>query len=188
MMTFQVSAGGALLGLASRFRVVQAPDPFTPNPSMKALFLSGSGPTETSGDWRMAISTSLSHLPITILNPWRDDWNSSWTEDITCDNFKQQTNWELDMMWNADVIAVYLDQDTQAPISLLELGLFASSGKVVVCCQPGYWKRGNVQVVCERFKIELCETFDDLLRSIERKLAKPESHARGSIPPLQRKM
>jgi len=170
-MSFQVSAGGALFGLANRFRVIQAPDPFSPNPPMKALFLSGSGPTKTSGDWRMAISTSLSHLSITILNPWRDDWDSSWKEDIECDMFKQQTNWELDMMWNADVVAVYFDPDTQAPVSLLELGLFANSGKVVVCCPQGYWKRGNVQVVCERFRIELCETLNDLLRSLEKKLA-----------------
>jgi hypothetical protein len=59
---------------------------------------------------------------------------------------------------------------------LLELGLFARSGKMVVCCPGGYWRRGNVQIVCKRFGILLVDTLEELknavvdkLKSLERK-------------------
>jgi hypothetical protein len=46
---------------------------------------------------------------------------------------------------------MYFAPETRAPNTLLELGLFARSGKLVVCCPEGYWRRGNVQVVCRRY-------------------------------------
>lgn len=75
------------------------------------------------------------------------------------------------MMEAADVIAVYFGPKAQAPISLLELGLFARTGKVVVACPKGYWKRGNVQIVCSRLGIELLDTLDELVQSLIKKLA-----------------
>ena len=77
--------------------------------------------------------------------------------------------WELDTQEAADVIAMYFDPATKAPISLLELGLFASSGKMIVCCPEGFWKRGNVQIVCARFGIELVGTLEELVASVMRK-------------------
>lgn len=60
------------------------------------------------------------------------------------------------------VIAMWFAPETKAPITLLELGLFARSGKVIVGCPDGFWRKGNVEIVCARFGCELtsdCETF-----------------------------
>jgi hypothetical protein len=51
----------------------------------------------------------------------------------------------------ASIIAMYFAPNSQAPITLLELGLFARSGRLVVCCPEGYWRKGNVDVVCATY-------------------------------------
>src|SRR5436190_20980619 len=104
------------------FRVVMAPERIPI--SAKSVFLSGSVPTRKSYDWRASLTDSLRHLPITILNPFRLDWDSSWKEDIADDRFREQVEWELDYQEKADIIVTYFDPDTEAPVTLLELGLF----------------------------------------------------------------
>lgn len=69
-----------------------------------------------------------------------------------------------------DVIAMYMDRESKAPISLLELGLFARSGKMIVACPEGFYRRGNVQVVCKRFGVELVDSLEELIRGIEKRL------------------
>ena len=63
----------------------------------------------------------------------------------------------------ATAIAMYFDPATKAPITLLELGLFARSGKVIVCCPPGFWRRGNVEIVCARYRVDLVENLSELV-------------------------
>lgn len=66
-------------------------------------------------------------------------------------------------MDSATVVVVYFDERSKAPVSLLELGLVARSGRVVVGCQPGFWKRGNVQAVCARLGVPLEEDMEGLV-------------------------
>lgn len=59
-----------------------------------------------------------------------------------------------------------VDPTTKAPITLLELGLFATSGKLVVCCPEGYFRKGNVDIVCRRHGIPQVETLEGLVRHL----------------------
>ncbi|KAJ7610793.1 hypothetical protein FB45DRAFT_324608 [Roridomyces roridus] len=136
----------------------------------KSVFLAGSIEMGTVEDWQTILTHNLSHLPITIINPRRDEWDSSWVQDISNPTFKTQVEWELDGQDAADVIAMYLHPDTKAPISLLELGLYAPSGKMIVCCPEGFYRRGNVQIVCARFGIELVDSIDELTQRVIEKL------------------
>ena len=61
---------------------------------------------------------------------------------------------------------MYFDPKTKSPISLLELGLFAKSGKLVVCCPDGFWKKGNVDIVCQRYKVLKIKDLDCLKEHI----------------------
>lgn len=97
----------------------------------------------------------------TILNPRREDWDNSWSEDSQ--QFIDQVNWELDAMNISDLIVMYYDPDTKSPISLLELGLYAASGKLVVCCADGFWRKGNVNIVCNRYKVPMVENLEGLV-------------------------
>jgi hypothetical protein len=139
--------------------IIFAPKPYTK--TRPTIFLSGSIDA-LPATWQSKITTSLSHLSITILNPHRPDWDSSWKESPDDPKFSEQTKWELDGMENADVMVAYFGENAKAPISLLELGLFARSGKVVVGCPKGYWKSGNVRMVCERFELKCVESVEEL--------------------------
>lgn len=65
---------------------------------------------------------------------------------------------------------MYFDPKTKSPITLLELGLFARSQKLIVYCPTGYWRKGNVDVVCERYNVHQVVTFSDLVAEVKRKL------------------
>lgn len=103
-------------------------------------------------------------------NPRRADWDSSWEQSLNSPNFYEQVSWELDMLIASDFIYMYFDPSTQSPISLLELGMFASSGKMIVCCPNGFYRKGNVDVVCQKFNIPLFTDFDASLVALRNKI------------------
>ncbi|SPO01976.1 uncharacterized protein DNG_04649 [Cephalotrichum gorgonifer] len=151
-------------------QVVHAPSEEPPR-GAKSLFLSGGICKTDAADWRETLAASLSDLPVTIYNPDRPDWDSTWREDVDFAPYREQVLWELDKLDRADLVAVYFHPATQAPISLLEFGLFARvPGKVVVVCPVGYWKRGNVQIVCQKFGIEMLESIEELRGAVVAKL------------------
>ena len=83
-------------------------------------------------------------------------------------------------MERADIVAVFFAKGTLAAITLMELGLFIQSGKkVVVACEEGFWKRGNVQIVCERFGVRVLGTLDELTKGVEDALADEALKATG---------
>ncbi|KAI2633113.1 hypothetical protein GGS26DRAFT_67293 [Hypomontagnella submonticulosa] len=148
-----------------RNQVVSAPSRETHRGS-KSVFLAGTTTRTDERDWREVLTESLADLPLTIINPYRKDWDSSWREDITCAPFREQTEWELDMQDKADIMVIYFHPITEAPISLLELGLCAKTKKAIVVCPKGYKKRGNVQVVCQRYGIEILESIVTVKQAI----------------------
>lgn len=144
--------------------------PIRPKVDRPSVILYGAIQPDSTKDWQTSLSTSLFDLPVTILNPRRDDWDSSWVEDISCPKFKEQVEWEMDYAQVADLIAFYFVPGTLTPIALLELGMYAGTGKVVVCCPEGFYKRGNVQMVCLRYGIDLLGSLDELKEKVRTRL------------------
>ncbi|KAK1960979.1 hypothetical protein LY78DRAFT_662526 [Colletotrichum sublineola] len=147
--------------------------PATPTTG-KSVFLAG---TTSKGDWRKHLADSVSHLPVIIFNPFRPDWDSTWREDVSDERFRDQVEWELEMQERADIIVVFFEQDTEAHISLLELGLCARSGKAIVACSERYKKRGNVQAVCARYGIPLVANLESLQKELVSRLGAPSLDA-----------
>jgi hypothetical protein len=144
---------------------------YPPSPILvvqNSAFLAGSIEQDKADDWQNYVIQRLDNKNITIFNPRRKEWDSSWKEDILNPNFYEQVSWELEAQEKAELIAMYFDPNTKSPISLLELGLFAHSGKLVVCCPHGFWKKGNVDVVCERYHIPQVENLNKLVAYIIR--------------------
>lgn len=133
------------------------------------VFLAGSIEMGAAEDWQKRVERHLMGAglkSIVVFNPRRDDWDSSWEQAIENDNFREQVEWELDALDLSDLIILYLSPGTKSPISLLELGLYADSGKLLVCCPKEFWRRGNVEIVCKRYNIDFFETLDELLESL----------------------
>ena len=131
------------------------------------IFLAGSIELGKAEQWQERIARAMSDVSnIVILNPRRDDWDNSWEQRADDPQFFEQVNWELDMLDAADIVVMYLVPGTRSPISLLELGLHAGSGKLKVCCPMGFWRRGNVEMVCRRYQIPLFETLDAVIADL----------------------
>lgn len=137
-----------------------------------SVFLAGSIEMGKAIDWQSSLTSQLADLAVTIFNPRRTYWNPDWPQDIDFEPFRRQVEWEMKYLEQCDVIALYLQPGTLSPISLLELGMHAASGKVVVCCKEGFWRRGNVQVVCRRYDIPLVETMEELQAEVRTRLVK----------------
>jgi hypothetical protein len=101
-----------------------------------------------------------------VFNPRRDDWDSSWTQEFENPQFYQQVSWELNALSQSDLIIMYFAPGTQSPISLLEMGLYANSGKLHVVCPDGFWRKGNVEIVCNHYNIPLTNTIDELIEKL----------------------
>ena len=153
-------------------KCIECKPPVWPTVDQPSVFLAGSIEMGKAIDWQALITNSLADMPVTVFNPRRSDWDSSWTQDIENAQFKEQVDWEMDHLNKADVIALFLQPGTMSPISLLELGLHASDGKLVVCCPTGFWRRGNVQIVCSRFSIPMVETREELIDEVKARLEK----------------
>ena len=132
--------------------VIYAPTPYKINNNM-SIFLAGSIEMGIAENWQDKIINELKSYDCTILNPRRPDWDSSWEQSIDNPQFNEQVNWELDRLEDADCIFMYLQPGTISPISLLELGMFAPSKTMIVVCPDGYFRKGNVDIVCDRHNL-----------------------------------
>jgi hypothetical protein len=144
-----------------RARRIIAPTRFKHN-GQYTIFLAGSIEMGKAEDWQMDFSRQFMEYPINILNPRRENWDSTWVQTIENPQFREQVEWELRGLAMADLIVMYLQPNTISPISLLELGLYANSGKLVVCCPDGFFRKGNIDIVCEKNDIIVCESKNEL--------------------------
>lgn len=150
---------------------IKPPKPLKDVPQLASIFLAGSIEMGKAEDWQTYIGNNLAHLDIVILNPRREHWDSSWEQSIDNPMFKEQVDWELDALERADIIFFYFAPNTKSPISLLELGLFANSQKAIVCCPDGFWRKGNVDIVCQRHDIRQVDNIEEGIKLIKEKFS-----------------
>lgn len=128
-----------------------------------SVFLAGSIEMDKAEKWQNKVIDHLSHLQVAVFNPRRESWDSSWKQEMSNPQFNEQVNWELDQLNEADVIFFYFDPATKSPITLMELGyvLGQRATNVIVVCPHGFWRRGNIEIICSRSNVPLLSTFAD---------------------------
>ena len=157
--------------------VIKAPDRRM-NLKLPWVFLAGSIEMGAAEDWQLQLTKMLKDVSGTIFNPRRDDWDSSWEQSIHNKQFREQVEWELDSMEMCDLVVIYFDPETKSPITLLELGLLAADSAVaseVVCCPEGFWRKGNVDIVCNRYSIPQVDSIANLGKFVRKYVEKYES-------------
>jgi len=142
--------------------IITAPHPLPESILAPVIFLAGSIEMGKAQNWQNFIANSVQEYDVILLNPRRKTWDSSWTQSIENPDFKEQVEWELDGLERADIILVYFDPNTKSPITLLEVGLHAKSGKMLICCPNGFWRKGNIEIICARYNIPLLDTLEEL--------------------------
>lgn len=150
--------------------VIVAPQPllFKDAYSIK-VFLAGSIENGTAENWQQEVMQLLNNDKIYILNPRRSDWNKDWKQSIDNRDFKIQVDWELNGLEKADTVIFYFAGDTKSPISLMELGLISGRQKcdAIIYCHPDFWRRGNIEVMCERYNHILFTDKEEFLNYIK---------------------
>lgn len=154
-------------------RVIKAPEKYDAG-SAVTIFLGGSIDMGAAENWQERLTRDLSDYAdedLILLNPRRDDWDSSWVQDPTPGTqFYEQVDWELNQQEDANAIVYYFAADSKSPITLLELGLFGigitGMTAVVVCCPKEFYRYGNVKMVCDRYGISMVETYEELLKTL----------------------
>lgn len=142
------------------------PEQFSGRLLSNTVFLAGSIAMGEAEQWQEKAAAELEAMGYTIFNPRRDNWDPSWEQSINNPQFREQVEWELNGLKRAEMILFYFQPGTPAPVTLLEFGLYAASGKqLVVACPEGFWRKGNVDIVCERYGLEVFPTLEDAIAS-----------------------
>lgn len=135
------------------------------------IFLAGSIDMGKAVNWQDKVTNSLLEYDVDIYNPRRDDWDSSWVQSIDNPKFKEQVTWELNNLDSADIVVFYFDPSGPAPITLMELGLVAARSQddllVIVCCPEGYYRKGNVDVLCDLYEITQVNSLEELITELK---------------------
>jgi hypothetical protein len=160
-------------------QVLKPPAPIALDDHSPSIFLAGSIEMGQAENWQAQFERELADLDVTLLNPRRDGWDATWVQSICNPQFREQVDWELAGLELATIVAMYFAPTTKAPITLLELGLVASSGKLIVCCPDGYWRKGNVEVVCHRYGVPLVATLAELVTAVRKRALGLSQRPRG---------
>ncbi len=167
---FHASIGTLLMAFQSEraFKVIKpnSPDQSSPRGNPK-IFVGGSIDNGAAIMWQPLVEQRLSSYSVTLFNPRRDDWNPDLNMDISNPVFNQQVNWELDSIDDADIVFLNFDPKGLGPITLMELGHVSPKKKIIVCCPDGYWRKGNVQIMCQRNNYILFDEFELALDYLE---------------------
>jgi hypothetical protein len=149
---------------------VQSPNSIDVASSAMRLFLAGSIDSGTAEDWQALVVDRLRDLNAVVFNPRRATWTPGASTESEPEEMRLQINWELDAIEHSDLMAFYFAPGTKAPISLLELGLIAQRKQAIVCCPHGFWRKTNVDVICDRFEIQQVDSLEDLVNEIKERV------------------
>lgn len=148
-------------------KIITAPQKITKG-KKPIIFLAGSIEMGRADDWQTKIARRLVQYPGTLLNPRREHWGYDWKQSIENKKFKEQLEWEFAGLSQSDYIIMYFAPGSKSPISLLELGLFSRNHKIICCCPQKFWRRGNVEFICRKFKIPLVDDLDELIDKLQK--------------------
>lgn len=143
---------------------VKAPGKY--DKSKYSIFLAGAIDQGQAEDWQQKVARSLDDLDILVLNPRRDDWDDTWEQKADNPQFREQVEWELQAQEDADMVIFVFTKDSKAPITFLEMGLFGPRKDALVCAEEGFYRQGNLDIVCERYKIPIYHSLDELIADL----------------------
>lgn len=122
------------------------------------VFLAGTIDNGDSENWQEELIRTINGVElmrsVNIYNPRREQWPSSNDHN----EIDKQIEWELYHLEKADLIVMNILANSKSPISLMELGLFAKEGRLVVFCPKTFYRYDNVRVVCKRYGVPLFTT------------------------------
>ena len=118
------------------------------------VFLGGTIDGGDSPDWQQEVIDILnkaSKTPAIVFNPRRKEFDKNAPSELV----QEQIDWEQRHLDEADIIIMNILPDSKSPISLLELGLYAQTGKLKVFCSPDFYRYENIKMTCNKYKVDI---------------------------------
>lgn len=151
---------------------IKSPDHYTLRPEnigITKVFLAGSIDQGAASDWQKELVGHLDRTnlegfdpDIIIMNPRRENWNANLQQTIDDPTFYNQVMWERRYLAGCDLKVFYFSGEGPSPITLLEMGEFATSKDSIVYCPKTFWRHGNVHIFCLDRQIPMVESIKDI--------------------------
>lgn len=124
------------------------------------IFLAGSIDLKLSSNWReeLIVKSGNHHFYFDPTNKNHDDLDQKQMEN--------HIKWELDALCMADKIILNFLPNSTSPISLVELGLYVSTTKLIVVCPNEFYKSNYINILCKKYKTPLFNTINEALQVI----------------------
>ncbi len=131
--------------------------------SYKSVFLAGTIDMGSGVDWQKDVADFFEKAPgnWVLFNPRQEFWYPSRENEMD-----YQVNWELSHLEEADFILMNFLPGSKSPITLLELGLFARSGKLYVVCTEGFYRYDNVRITCAKYGVPVYDSLTEAIVAI----------------------
>ncbi|WP_298900513.1 nucleoside 2-deoxyribosyltransferase domain-containing protein [uncultured Psychroserpens sp.] len=120
-------------------------------------FLAGSIDYNASNPWRESL-IKKAKASIHFFDPTRRDHDS-----LSHAEMQNHIHWELEALELSDTIVLHFLRTAKSPISLVELGLYARSGKLIVVCPNTFYQRRYIEVLCKKYSIVLCNSLNEVI-------------------------
>ncbi len=148
--------------------IIRPPKPIEPAKNIFSVFLSSSVEINSVIPWQNLLVKELINEDIVFFNPFRNAWDLAWEEvEGYEEKYKEQICWELKALEQAALIVMYFGADVKAPVSLLEFGLQARTGKLLVCCAKDFWRKKFIDIVCQQYGIPQAENLEEVVSKIK---------------------
>lgn len=157
--------------IAAPSQTITSPAPVPAGDTRPKVFLAGSIEMGKAGDWQQQVQAALAEEGVLLLDPRRADWNPAWRAEADEPEFRRQVEWELAALEQADLVLMYFAPGTQSPITLLEFGLYARSGKLRVAAPAGFWRKGNLDITGDRYGVPRYADLPALITALGQRVA-----------------
>jgi len=144
--------------------VTYPPNRVRPGPLAKTVFLAGAIDNGKAVDWQKEVTDRFSNaIDLHFYNPRRPDWDWELKQTWSEPRFAEQVEWELDKIDESDFVFMHFPEKAVAPVSMLEFGYIIAKfpEKLIVSAHPGFWRRGNLEIVCRRQRVLLHPNLED---------------------------
>ena len=127
---------------------------------LQSIFLAGSMDTQLSHNWRKQVMDAY-------LGGYNffDPTNSNYKK-LNAFDMKLHIQWELDALAMSDKILLNFLPDALSPISLVELGLYVASNKLIVVCPKEFYKSSYVHALCEKYSTPMFNKINTALTTL----------------------
>ena len=128
----------------------------------------------TGEDWQSKFTTKLEDLRVDVFCP---RYPSSHTVPAPDGLFE----WEIDHMSIANVIAFNFISNEDCSSALIALGMYARTDRIIVCCDDEFYKKGDIDALCDREDIPQVDSLDLLIKWTIARISPPTETNYGHL-------